>query len=504
MNRFPVVLLGLVGLASAIAPRGSVDTLPLPVLHPYSFELLANSRYSTHSGFDDSLPRQVLANVLWAMDRALHRGTDGQDAELYVATRENVYRYDAASRGLLLHVAGDQRYNSGSAFEVGIATRRNEEAGIAMQAGLLAATAFRAGPREPRDAGTTGVVSCPMKWAADNANVSWRPVRPVQMVVVLGAAEVEPLDTSCVARSSDTSLPRPHAVGADTFENVLQEFGEATEFRSFPLSIETEAQLLWAAYGVTPHMTYNGRQGLTVPTASANYELTGRIYVVDDRGVERYESRTAPALALTSRDHRLQRVTSGDRRPLLRSASERIPTTAPLYVVVCVADTGAYQVLQEAGAAGFQLQAQARALGLAGRLVLPLKRSEREAVVSALGLPKGDAPVLVFACGEAVEKGLAADETDQGDVKIVRGEPAIRQGKMELEYLLQRSGPVRVEVFDMLGRSVRLLLDEDQSAGLHTASWDGTAEDGRRLKRGTYLVAVFSHGSVARHKVSLG
>ena len=62
---------------------------------------------------------------------------------------------------------------------------------------------------------------------------------------------------------------------------------------------------------------------------------------------------------------------------------------------------------------------------------------------------------------------------------------------------------MRIEVLDMVGRPVRLVADEHQSAGYHAASWDGAGEDGRRQKPGTYLVVITAGGSVARHKVSL-
>ena len=61
---------------------------------------------------------------------------------------------------------------------------------------------------------------------------------------------------------------------------------------------------------------------------------------------------------------------------------------------------------------------------------------------------------------------------------------------------------MRIEVLDMVGRPVRLVADEHQSAGYHAASWDGAGEDGRQ-KPGTYLVVITAGGSVARHKVSL-
>jgi hypothetical protein len=160
-------------------------------------------------------------------------------------------------------------------------------------------------------------------------------------------------------------------------------------------------------------------------------------------------------------------------------------------------------VMMEAGFAGFQLLAQARALGLSGFLVVPLSRAERAAIASALSLPEGHVPALVFACGEAATT-VAGSETDSGAVRIVRAQPAIRRGLLRVEYLLSRAGAVRVEVFDMLGRPVRLLLNEQQSSGYHAATWDGTGENGVRLKRGTYLVVVISGGNVAKHKVTLG
>ena len=487
-------------LVAPLSAFGPADSLPGPVYHAWSFEQLSNSRYSVHTAFDDSLPQQVMANVLWAMSRAPRAGSEYR--EFYVATPDNVYRYDPSSFRLTVHRAGDYRYNSGSAFEVGVAAGRPEAAGMAIQAGLLAGTAFRDEGPGTMDDGQE-VVSCPMQWAADHADGDWKPDHPIQMVDVFGRAIAEPLDTLCAARSSDSSLPLPHVVGPDTFEAVVAGLRQDSSFSPVGLSIENVSQLCWAAYGVTPHLTYNRRQGVTVPTAAANYYLTGRIYVVDEDGVERYHNRLPPGTDFATRDHRLERMAAGDHRPQLREASPRIPGSAPVYFVVCVPDTTADQVMLEAGFAGYQLLAQARALGLSGFLVVPLDRSERRAIASALSLPSGHVPALVFACGEAAA-GTAASATDSGVVRIVRAQPAIRNGQLRLEYLLSRAGEVRVEVFDMLGRPVRLLLDEQQSSGYHAATWDGTGEAGVRLKRGTYLVVVVSGGTVAKHKVTLG
>jgi hypothetical protein len=467
------------------------ESLPGPAIHGHSFEALTNTRYSIHSGFTDSLPVQVMANVLWAMERVPRTG---EFRELYVANRDNVYRYDPSVSRLLPHEPGDRRYYSGSAFEVGIACDRHEEAGMMVQAGLLAASAFW-------DSLGPGVSTCPMKWAADHANSRWNPDNEILMVNVYGGAEVDGPDTTMIAASSDSSLPAPHASGPDTFELVLAGLANDSAFDGPNLSDETVSQLLWSGYGVTPHLTSNGRQGLTVPSAAAGYFLTGHIYLVRDQGVDRYHSRL-PGGSPETRDHRLERVHSGDMRPELRDASARIPDRASLYIVVCVDDTTSYRTIQEAGCAGFQYLVQARCLGLAGALTVPLSYPEQAAVRSALRLPADEYPVLVFSTGEPADG--TAEKKQPGAVEIVRARPAIRPNeRLRVEYLLRRPGQVQIYVHDLLGRPIELLLDERQTAGYHSFVWDGTDASGQRMRRKTVIVSVVSSGTVSQHKVSV-
>ncbi|MGB9742894.1 MAG: FlgD immunoglobulin-like domain containing protein [candidate division WOR-3 bacterium] len=476
--------------AQTRAQLDSGDTLPLPVVHGNPFALLLNSRYSVHSGFEDSLPTQVLANVLWAMSRVPY---SGDYREFYVATRNNLYRYDPDRRRLSIHLAGDHRYHSGSAFEVGVATPRHEDAGMAIQAGLLAAVAFWT------DTGT--VVCCPMKWATDYANNNWHPEHPILMVNVFGNAPARGLDSTVVAISSDSSLPLPVVNGVDTFEVLLEHLRPDSSFTGARVSLETVSQLLWAAYGVTPHLTIKGCQALTVPSAIAGYFLTGRIYLVTEQGVDRYWNRLPPGNNLTTRDHRLERLLSGDFRLALRSASHRIPANAPLYIVICVDDTTSYRTMQEAGFAVFNLLLQAQALNLAAWVTMPLTTAERSAIQTALLLPANQYPVAVFASGEAATGIRERPGTDQV-IKIIRAQPAVRRGALRIEYLLRQPGAVRIEVFDLAGRPVKTLLDERQSAGYYSVSWDGTDRNGQPVRRGTYLVTISTGDAVVRHKVS--
>ncbi|HDQ98748.1 MAG TPA: hypothetical protein ENN51_00470 [candidate division WOR-3 bacterium] len=491
--RLSAFFAALVVLA-APAPAGDAVRLAEPVVNPASFALLANSRFSVPSGFRPDLPGQVMANVVWAMNRAPMLGTE---REFYVATEANLYRYDPAAGTLVLHRPGDLRYNSGSAFEVGIVAGLDEDAGSAVQAGLLAVTAFR------EEHGASG---CPMRWATDHANETWQTDSPVRMALVFGRAETRALDTTFAARRTGAAPPEtdeiglvePLTAGRDSFEMVLMGLRQDTLFEAWALSLETVSQLLWAAAGPTPHRTIGGRPGLVIPTGFSDYPHTASVHAVRSAGTGRYHNRRGDSLART--DHRLELRSSVDRREDLRAAVP-VPASAPDYFVVAVADSADPLARQEAGVAAFNLLTQARALGLAGRLVGPLSRAQARAVARALDLPGGETPRLVFAVGEAASDVV---EAAPEPVEIVRARAVLRRGEgVRVDYLLRVPGPVRVEVFDMLGRPVHQLPETRRTAGYHSVEWDGTGPDGVRVKPGSYIIGIFGPGGVAQHKLSV-
>jgi hypothetical protein len=59
-----------------------------------------------------------------------------------------------------------------------------------------------------------------------------------------------------------------------------------------------------------------------------------------------------------------------------------------------------------------------------------------------------------------------------------------------IEFSLPQAADVRVEVFNMLGQSVKVLVDEHLSAGTKEISWDGTNEEGKNVASGMYLYRV--------------
>jgi hypothetical protein len=456
---------------SAVA-LGQVESLPPPVIHGNSFEVISNSRYSSHSGFTSSLSDTVLANVLWAMSRVPSFGSSYR--EIYVATPTNVYIYDTASHVLNVHLAGNHRYSSNSAFEVGIAVERSEEAGLAVQAGLLAGDAFWS-------PGGGTVTSCPMAFAADYANSNWDPVHTINMVDVFGRMSVTGITDSCVAISSDSTLPLPATDGNDTFELLAGGLGQDSTFGPAALSLSVVAQLLWAGYGVTPHLP-TGKRGLTIPSAVAYYYLTRKVYLVRDIGVDRYNNRLPPGTDLATSDHRLESVTPGDQRDSLRAACPELPASASVYIVVCVADTtDSWQVL-EAGLAGFQYLMQAHALGLHGRLTAPLSSSERSAIIAALGLPVTDLPVLVFSVGEPSTGVPESLRRGSGRLDVTRTTQGVR-----LVIQVARAQTAKLDIYDSAGRPVRSWGEVKLLAGAHSFDWNGTGDGGSRLPSGSYF-----------------
>jgi hypothetical protein len=71
--------------------------------------------------------------------------------------------------------------------------------------------------------------------------------------------------------------------------------------------------------------------------------------------------------------------------------------------------------------------------------------------------------------------------------------------------VLEIPGPCRVTltVYDLLGRKVRELLDENRPAGRFTLHWDGSDKDGIRLPSGLYIYRMEADGFAASRSMVL-
>jgi hypothetical protein len=62
---------------------------------------------------------------------------------------------------------------------------------------------------------------------------------------------------------------------------------------------------------------------------------------------------------------------------------------------------------------------------------------------------------------------------------------------------------VRLEVFDLLGQSVRLLESARRQPGSYTVQWDGRDRSGRLLSSGVYLYRLHVDGVPMTKKMVL-
>jgi len=76
-------------------------------------------------------------------------------------------------------------------------------------------------------------------------------------------------------------------------------------------------------------------------------------------------------------------------------------------------------------------------------------------------------------------------------------------GEMTLRLALRDRQALRAEIFDVAGRRVRLLQDEELYPGTAHLSWDGKDSDGNDLGSGVYFVRVSTSEGSSTGKLML-
>ena len=156
------------------------------------------------------------------------------------------------------------------------------------------------------------------------------------------------------------------------------------------------------------------------------------------------------------------------------------------------------------------------AVGLLGLVVgVGAEASSRGQVLGQVrlesGLPVVGAQVLVFDVRDLRRGVLAAGTTDEaGEFALALG--GLRQAQPPvgfalgpnypnpfnpstvIPYELASGGYVRLEVFNLLGQRVAMLVDGEQGAGAHTAVWTGTDGVGWAVSAGVYLYRLTVDG----------
>jgi len=73
-----------------------------------------------------------------------------------------------------------------------------------------------------------------------------------------------------------------------------------------------------------------------------------------------------------------------------------------------------------------------------------------------------------------------------------------------IEFSLPQAAAVRLEVCDLSGRRVRVLIgDRPYPAGAHSVTWDGMSDEGRIAPSGIYFYRLTSTGATETRRMIL-
>ena len=73
----------------------------------------------------------------------------------------------------------------------------------------------------------------------------------------------------------------------------------------------------------------------------------------------------------------------------------------------------------------------------------------------------------------------------------------------KITFALERPSRVSLNIYDILGRAVRKLVDEDLSAGEHLVAWNGADESGAAVASGVYVYRLSVDGQAVSRKMTL-
>ncbi len=107
------------------------------------------------------------------------------------------------------------------------------------------------------------------------------------------------------------------------------------------------------------------------------------------------------------------------------------------------------------------------------------------------------------ALGHDGETSVEIGEDPIAPIKLLGAQPNPFNPATKISFELAADAKVRLEIFDLRGRSVRLLLDEHRSAGAGYVEWDGRDESGRPLTSGVYLAKFSGRGHMDSNKLVL-
>lgn len=100
---------------------------------------------------------------------------------------------------------------------------------------------------------------------------------------------------------------------------------------------------------------------------------------------------------------------------------------------------------------------------------------------------------------DAYVRGMAPERVTE--ISVAPPSPNPFRSQTTLRYVLPEAETVSVRVYDLLGRRIQTLIDQQQPSGAHQLQWDGTSGAGSPVASGMYFMRVRIGDTEAVHKV---
>jgi hypothetical protein len=105
-----------------------------------------------------------------------------------------------------------------------------------------------------------------------------------------------------------------------------------------------------------------------------------------------------------------------------------------------------------------------------------------------------EAAVDEFELQTASPQGIATWDGGADRFAFLGGRPNPARGRVEIGFRIPVPSSVRLEVFDVSGRRLRVVADRPFNSGLHTVRWDGRDAGGRAAPGGVYYLRMSTGG----------
>lgn len=87
------------------------------------------------------------------------------------------------------------------------------------------------------------------------------------------------------------------------------------------------------------------------------------------------------------------------------------------------------------------------------------------------------------------------------EYKLDLSQPVLTTGTAKIDYQLRESGKTTIEVLDVSGRRVAVLLDKPLPSGYYTLNWNTADNTGRQVSKGVYFIRMVSGDFTASKKL---